>query len=153
MNGFHLINGAGMGTMLSVAKAFTDISNRKGLSIGIVPSKDFCDSSKNRQLYSSPQSYPNPYIEIPIRTHLPLSGNQGLKLACRNHIIILTANIVVALPGASGTRSEIQLCLDYKKPLIILDPTNCWEEFKNSPAILVKDVQKTINLLKSFFRC
>ncbi len=151
-NDFHLINGAGAGTMTAVAKAFTEVPNRKGLSLGIIPSKDFCDTSENRKNYSNPLNYPNPYIEIPIRTHLPLSSNQGLETGSRNHIVVLTADIVVALPGASGTRSEIQLSLDYKKPLIVLDPVDCWAEFKSSSAIFVKNIQESIEEIKKLIR-
>jgi len=150
-NGFYLINGGGDGTMTAVAKAFTEVPQRKGLSIGVVPSIDFCDESEKRSVYSNPFNYPNPYIEIPIKTHLPLSGKDGLKTGSRNHIVVLTANIIVALPGASGTRSEIQLCLDYKKPLIILDPIDCWTEFKNTSARFVQNIEEaTIEITKFF---
>jgi uncharacterized protein (TIGR00725 family) len=149
-NGFHLVNGGGAGTMIAVAKAFTEVPQRKGLSVGIAPSGDFCNTPEKRSIYSNPLNYPNPYIEIPIRTHLPLSENQGLKTSSRNHIVVLTAEIIVALPGTSGTRSEIQLCLDYKKPLIILDPVGCWAEFKNSSARFVQNVQEAAIEIKKF---
>lgn len=151
-NDFHLINGAGAGTMTAVAKAFTEVPDRKGLSLGIVPSNDFCDTPENRKNHSNPLNYPNPYIEIPIKTHLPLSGSQGLETGSRNHIVVLTANIVVALPGTSGTRSEIQLCLDYKKPLIILDPVGCWKEFKNSSALFVQNVREATIEIKNLLK-
>ena len=95
----------------------------------------------------------NPYIEIPIRTHLPLSGSHGLETGSRNHIIVLTANIIIALAGNLGTRSEIQLCLDYKKPLVILDSTDCWKEFKYSSAIFVKNLQEVSDELKKLIQC
>lgn len=152
-NEFHLINGGGAGTMTAVAKAFTEVSDRKGLSIGIVPSSDFCGTPEKRNIYSSPLNYPNSYIEIPIRTHLPFSGSHGIETNSRNHIIVLTANVIVALPGTSGTRSEIQLSLDYKKPLIILDPVGCWNEFKNSSALFVQNVQEAANEITKFLQC
>jgi len=151
-NDFHLINGGGSGTMTTVAKAFTEVPQRKGLSIGIAPSDNFCDTTEKRGIYSNPLNYPNPYIEIPIKTHLPLSGDQGLETGSRNHIVVLTANIIVALPGTAGTRSEIQLCLDYKKPLIILDPVACWTEFKNSSARFVQNVEEAAIEITKFFQ-
>jgi uncharacterized protein (TIGR00725 family) len=151
-NGFHLINGGGAGTMTAVARAFTEVSNRKGLSLGVAPSDNFCDTVEKRKTYSTPFDYPNPYIEIPIKTHLPLSGDQGLETGSRNHIVVLTANLIVALPGTSGTRSEIQLCLDYKKPLIILDPDGCWTEFKNSSARFVQNVEEAAIEITKFFQ-
>jgi uncharacterized protein (TIGR00725 family) len=147
-NGYHLVNGAGAGSMAAVAKAFTEVPNRKGMALGIIPSNDFHDTPEKRKIHSNPQNYPNSYIEIPIITHLPLSGNQGQEIGSRNHIVVLTANIVLALPGTAGTESEIQLCLDYKKPLIILDPIGCWAKFRNSTAIFVESVEEAINELK-----
>jgi uncharacterized protein (TIGR00725 family) len=151
-NGYHLINGAGAGTMTSVARAFTGVPERKGLSLGVAPSDNFCDTPEKRNIYSNPFDYPNPYIEIPIKTHLPLSGSQGLNTGSRNHIVVLTANLIVALPGTSGTRSEIQLCLDYKKPLIILDPVDCWTEFANSSARFVQNVEEAAIEITKFFQ-
>ncbi len=147
-NGYHLVNGAGAGVMTAVAKAFIEVPNRKGKTLGIIPSNDFYDTPEKRRNYSNPQNYPNLYIEIPINTHLPLSGNKGQETGSRNHIVVLTANLVLALPGSAGTESEIQLCLDYKKPLIILDPIGCWAKFRTSTAIIVKSVEEAINELK-----
>jgi predicted Rossmann-fold nucleotide-binding protein len=62
--------------------------------------------------------YPNPWIEVPIHTHLHLSGPEGEHHRSRNHLIALTANVLVALPGGAGTASEVRLALRYKKPLI-----------------------------------
>ena len=38
----------------------------------------------------------------------------------RNHLNVLTADAVVALPGGAGTRSEVELALEYRRPLM------CW---------------------------
>jgi uncharacterized protein (TIGR00725 family) len=107
-NGFHLLTGGGAGTMSSVARSFTSVKNRKGSSLGIVP-------SENGNLRPG---YPNQWVEIPIITHLPLSGNQGMSGESRNHINILTSSVIIALPGKSGTSSEVKLALKYGKPLI-----------------------------------
>jgi len=57
-------------------------------------------------------------VEIPIRTHLPKSGVEGTDPLSRNHINILSADVLVALPGSHGTASEVELALRYSRPLI-----------------------------------
>jgi hypothetical protein len=57
--------------------------------------------------------------EIVIRTHLPFSGNEGTEPLSRNHINALTADLVVILPGSSGTLSELQLAWEYGKDIMI----------------------------------
>ncbi len=57
--------------------------------------------------------------EIVIRTHLPLSGNKGSDPLSRNHINALTSDLVVILPGGSGTLSELQLASEYGKDIMI----------------------------------
>ncbi len=101
--------------MAETAHAFTEVTNRKGKVIGVLPSQTSCDSAEERAAYRPPPGYPNSYTEIIIRTHLPDSGSQGKKISSRNHIIVLSADIVIALPGGPGTRSEIELALEYKK--------------------------------------
>ena len=130
-NGYSLINGGGSGVMLSTAKAFCSVTNRKGLVIGVIPSNSTCSSLVERQSYMPPSDYPNQYTEVIIRTHLHLSGALGKNIASRNHIIILSANTVIALPGGAGTRSEIELAMEYKKPLVLLNPNGEWDSFAN----------------------
>ena len=108
----HLLTGGGSGVMESASKAFHKTENRKGLVIGIIP------GSFKEPSYSSLPGYPNPWVEIPIYTHLPLSGMQGNDLMSRNHINILSSDVVIALPGSSGTASEVRLAQQYNKPLI-----------------------------------
>jgi len=36
----------------------------------------------------------------------------------RNHINILTADVIVALPGDAGTGSEVRLAVRYERPII-----------------------------------
>jgi len=129
-NGFHLINGGGSGVMAETARAFIEVDNRKGKVIGVIPSQAACGSEEERADYQSPRGYPNSYTEITIRTHLPHSGLQGKKISSRNHIIVLSADVVIALPGGPGTRSEIELALEYKKRLILLSPNREWKEFE-----------------------
>ena len=117
--------------MLSTAKAFCSVKNRKGLVIGVIPSNSTCSSPVERQSYMPPSDYPNPYTEITIRTHLHLSGALGKNMASRNHIIVLSADTIIALPGGLGTRSEIELAMEYKKPLVLLNPNGEWDSFAN----------------------
>lgn len=110
--GVHLLTGGGSGVMESVSKAFHNTINRKGLVIGIIPG-EFTDSG-----HKSADGYPNRWVEIPIFTHLPLSGTQGKDLMSRNHINILSSDVIIALPGSAGTASEIKLAQQYYKPVI-----------------------------------
>jgi len=116
--------------MAETARAFLEVETRKGKVIGILPAQASCESQKERENYQSPPGYPNAFTEIILRTHLPDSGSQGKRVSSRNHIIVLSANIVIALPGGPGTRSEIELALEYKKRLILLSPNEEWKEFE-----------------------
>ena len=142
-NGYSLINGGGSGVMLSTAKAFCSVKNRKGLVVGIIPSSSTCSSPLERESYMSPSDYPNQYTEVTIRTHLHLSGALGKNIASRNHIIILSADTVIALPGGLGTRSEIELAMEYKKPLVLLNPNGEWDSFAHR-ASTVKTVSDAV---------
>jgi uncharacterized protein (TIGR00725 family) len=108
--GVHLLTGGGGGVMASVSKAFYDSEGRQGSVIGILPCAD-------SPLLPKP-GYPNPWVEIPVFTHLPLSGVQGTKPMSRNHINVLSSDLIVALPGGTGTVSELILALSYQKPII-----------------------------------
>jgi uncharacterized protein (TIGR00725 family) len=110
--GIHLLTGAGQGVMAAVSRAFAETPDRKGLVLGVVP----C-IAEGRPEVAKP-GYPNEWVEVPIRTHLHLSGRQGTDVRSRNHIVILTASVVVALPGGPGTASEVQLAVRYRKPVI-----------------------------------
>jgi hypothetical protein len=50
---------------------------------------------------------------------LPYSGNRGSDPLSRNDINALTADLVVILPGGSGTFSELQLAWEYGKDIMI----------------------------------
>ena len=142
-NGYSLINGGGSGVMVSTAKAFSSVKKRKGLVVGVIPSNSNCFSEVERRPYMPPPGYPNSYTEIIIRTHLHLSGARGKDLASRNHIIILSADTIIALPGGSGTRSEIELAIEYKKPLVLLSPSGEWDNYHNQASI-VKNVEEAV---------
>ncbi|KMP10443.1 hypothetical protein UR09_00865 [Candidatus Nitromaritima sp. SCGC AAA799-A02] len=144
--GYSLINGAGGGVMAETAHAFCSVENRKGLVVGVVPSNTPCLTPQERAVYTTPPGYPNSYTELVIRTHLHLSGTMGKDVASRNHIIVLSASAVVALPGGPGTRSEIELALEYKKHLILLSPNGEWDPFAGR-ASAVKTVEDAVGML------
>lgn len=110
--GVHLLTGGGPGVMEAVSKAFCSVRKRAGKCIGVLPGQ-----FKNG-MYQPISGYPNPWVELPVRTHLPLSGLHGTQLESRNHINILTPDVIVALPGSHGTASEAQLAVQYGKPLV-----------------------------------
>lgn len=136
---YDLINGGGPGVMQAVARAFSEVKDRAGLVLGIIPADGPCRTPEERAAHQPPPGYPNPFIDRPIYTHLHLSGADGKHPASRNHIIILSADMVVALPGGAGTRSEIQLALEYHKPLLLLDPHRQWREFAEVASVTTVD--------------
>lgn len=123
--GFHLLTGGGAGVMASVAEAFVGVSPRAGLSLGVLPS----DAGV------SPPGYPNRWVELPIVTHLPARGVDGASRESRNHVNVLTATVLVVLPGGPGTRSEAELALGYGRPAILFGPA---EAFAGFPAALLR---------------
>lgn len=140
-NGYSLINGGGEGVMLSTAKAFKSVKKRTGVIVGIIPSNPNCLLTEVPKSHNPPPKYPNKYTEVVIQTHLHLSGSMGKEFASRNHIIILSAEKIVALPGGNGTQSEIELAIEYKKPLILLGQNDEWNEYKKH-AFMAKTVDE-----------
>jgi uncharacterized protein (TIGR00725 family) len=110
--GFHLLTGGGGGVMAAVGEAFAAVPDRGGLAIGVLP------NAEDDPRYSLPVGYPNRWVELAIRTHLPLSGPRGTAPLSRNHINVLTADVVIALPGGSGTSSEVRLAVRYARPCV-----------------------------------
>ena len=107
----HLLTGGGPGVMQAVSKAFVEAPGRKGLVIGIIPCA--AENSPNPKM-----GYPNDWVEIPIFTHLHLSGEQGVQPLSRNHIVALSSAVIIAMPGGTGTASEVRLALKYRRPVI-----------------------------------
>jgi uncharacterized protein (TIGR00725 family) len=114
--GVHLLTGGGGGVMSAVSQAFAETPERKGeikgKIIGIIP------SAASDPRVGPKAGYPNPWVEIPIYTHLPLSGERGTEPLSRNHINILSSDVLIALPGGAGTASEVRLALQYGRPLV-----------------------------------
>jgi len=115
--GVHLLTGGGGGVMAAVAEAFVRAPRPGGgLSIGVLPSRPPPLAG------APPDGYPNPFLELAVRTHLDRRGDDGAHPLSRNHVNVLTADVVVALPGGVGTASEIELALTYGKPVVALGP-------------------------------
>ena len=110
--GYHLLTGAGDGVMGAVSEAFGRVRDRPGRVIGIVP------SVSGDPRHPPAPGYPNLWVEIPIYTHLDRGAPRGDATTSRNHINILTATVVVLLPGGEGTASEARLAVHYRKPCI-----------------------------------
>jgi uncharacterized protein (TIGR00725 family) len=110
--GVHLVTGGGQGVMAAVSRAFAEAPVRQGLVLGIIP----CGAEHAAE--TPKHGYPNSWIEVPIYTHLHRSGLEGEHPGSRNHLVVLTATVLVALPGGVGTASEVRLALRYQKPLI-----------------------------------
>ncbi len=120
--GVHLLTGGGAGVMESVSRAFSAVPGREGLVIGILPAEGAPPDRANADP-GTPPGYPNPWVELAIRTHLDARGDHGSGLRSRNHINILSSDLVIALPGSAGTASEVELAIRYHRPLILLGDT------------------------------
>ena len=110
--GVHLLTGGGVGTMEAVSRAFASVHPREGLVVGVLPA-DLPDGVPVPR-----EGYPNASVELAIFTHLPLSGITGTDPRSRNHINILSSDVVIVLPGNEGTESEMALAVRYQKPVI-----------------------------------
>ena len=109
----HLLVGGGSGVMQAVAQAFAESVDRAGAVIGIIPG-----SIEQMGRYTTKHGYPNPWVDLPIYTHLPNTGAAGLELTSRNHINILSSTVIVILPGERGTSVEAELAIRYQKPVM-----------------------------------
>lgn len=110
--GVHLLTGGGEGVMASVSRTFFEVPGRRGLVLAVLPSRI------DDPLCRPPAGYPNPWVEVPIATHLPLTGKHGCRPLSRNHILVLSSTLVIALPGGEGTLSEVRLAREYQRPLV-----------------------------------
>ncbi len=110
--GWSLLTGAGRGVMTSVTRAFCAVPDRAGRALGVVPGWIDQDGS-----HGTKDGYPNEHVELAIVTHLPLSGEWGTHAMSRNHLNVLSSDVIVALPGGPGTASEVALAQRYGKPV------------------------------------
>ena len=111
--GSHLLTGAGYGIMAAAAEGFVSVDGRLGWSIGIVPRMtDGPFDEANRD--PDGRTYPNPFVEIAIHTPLPPNAEQWHTTPARNHVNVLSAHAIVALPGSVGTRNELDMAAEYR---------------------------------------
>ncbi|MGD8339697.1 MAG: molybdenum cofactor carrier protein [Gammaproteobacteria bacterium] len=113
----NLLTGGGEGVMTSVSRAYVESRRDRGVCLGIVPCRSVDVRTEPRT------GYPNPYVELAIYTHLPLSGVEGQHDLSRNHINVLSSDVVIALPGGDGTASEVELAVRYARPVVAFAST------------------------------
>lgn len=120
---YHLLTGAGPGVMTAVARAFTSVKNRKGVSIGIVPTTEYDGGFVQRE------EYPNPYIQLPIITPLDKKAQGAANPYSRNYVNVMTSHALIFLPGDHGTQNEASLALLFNKPSIFFGPQGAFDNF------------------------
>jgi uncharacterized protein (TIGR00725 family) len=139
--GYHLLTGAGAGAMTAVAKAFTEVEPRAGLSLGVVPTVDYDGNFVPRE------RYPNPYIEIPILTPLDKRAVNDSTPYSRNYVNVMTSHALIILPGEHGTQNEVSLALQFHKPMILFGPDAAFSKFPDSPT-RVHDIEEVREFLE-----
>ncbi len=110
--------------MTEASRAFCATSPRKGLCIGVMKGRVVRSGKRRRQRRRYVPSTPNQWVELPIYTHLPVSGVRGKSPASRNHINVLTSDVLIVLPGGAGTLSEVVLRIEYGLPVILFVGAN-----------------------------
>lgn len=116
--GFILLCGGLSGVMEAVSKG---AKLAGGLTVGIIPGAD--------------KHQANAYIDVPIAT--------GMGYA-RNTIVATAGDIIIALPGETGTLSEIAFAINMKKPVIDLGGWDVPGMFKAGSA---KEAMEIVNKL------
>ncbi len=121
---------AGLGAVLAcggldgvMKAAARGAKSKDGLTIGILPGKDKKDA--------------NSYIDVALPTSIGYA---------RNSIVACSADIIVALPGSHGTRSEISYGIVFGRPVIDLGGWDIPETIK------VKDVYEAEAKIKELMR-
>ncbi len=120
---YHLLTGGGGGVMTEVAKGFTDVEDRAGLCIGLLPTSNYKGGLVSRE------EFPNPYVELPIITPLDKRAVSDSMPYSRNLVNIMSSHAVIILPGSHGTENEASLALMYKKPMLLFGPDHAFERF------------------------
>lgn len=128
-SGYHLLTGGGNGVMAAASEAFCKVEARSGLCLGVVPTEQ--DSAFG---YVAKAGYPNQWVELPIISPLSTYDGHDLDQISRNHINVLTSNVVVAIPGSMGTRNEVYLAVRFQKPVILFGSQGMFTDFPESVA-------------------
>ncbi len=128
--GWILLNGGrASGIMEASARGAKE---NAGLTIGILPGDN--------------PEWASEYIDIPILT--------GIGFA-RNYINVLTSEVVVALPGKTGTISEIALALNIGKKVISLnfDLGPLFKRYEEDKQLIyAKRPEEVIDLIKEILK-
>ena len=128
--GWILLNGGrASGIMEASARGAKE---NGGLTIGILPGND--------------PAWASEYIDIPILT--------GIGFA-RNYINVLTSEVVVALPGKTGTISEIALALNIGKEVISLnfDLGALFKKYEEAKQLIyAKQPEEVVSLINKILR-
>jgi uncharacterized protein (TIGR00725 family) len=116
--GYNILTGGGQGVMLAVTRAFCSVPGRVGRSIAIIPTR--ADPLSG---FVPLDGYPNPYVDVPIITPLPRrEPDASPDTLSRNHVNILSSDVVIALPGGPGTVDEISLAQRFQRPFACFGP-------------------------------
>lgn len=116
--GAVLVCGGLNGVMEAAARGAKEAG---GTTIGLLPGRDKADA--------------NPFIDIALPTSIGYA---------RNAMVACSADIIVALPGSHGTRSEISYGLVFRRPVIDLGG---WGIAGMIPAADVEEAKKKIEAL------
>src|SRR3954468_24843578 len=115
-SGYHLLTGGGGGVMTAVTESFVECIGHPGVAMGVIPGT-VTPRGDRFDYRTKGSAYPNYALDVALFTHLP--GEDPLGERSRNHINVLSADLVVALPGETGTHAEIQLAKRYGKPVLL----------------------------------
>ena len=85
--------------MAAVSRSFHSVEERLGRSIGVLPGNPAAGEP------GTPGGYPNPWVEIPVRTHLPLSGDRGREPMTLNPQTAHPPDTTAHLPRGRGPRT------------------------------------------------
>lgn len=119
--GCDLLTGGGYGAMEIVARSFCETPGRLGRSIGVIPGEGTGFNGATlgtiaEYSLTPKRRYPNPWVEVPIFTHLPGTNPKGAD--SRNFLNMASGDVIVILPGGSGTQAEFEIAAGFRKPVV-----------------------------------
>lgn len=103
--GHTVLNGGMQGTMEAVSKGVKNVENTASSVVGILPFEDSIKANK--------------YLDITIPT--------GIGFA-RNSILVLSADVLIALGGGAGTLNEISYAWQFGKKVFCYTGTDGWSK-------------------------
>lgn len=122
--GYVLVCGGLTGVMEAACRG---AQSAGGLTIGILPGLDRADA--------------NPYVSVAIPTGLG---------QIRNVVIVLTADVLIAIGGGFGTLSEIGHALRSGKPVIGLRTWEATRGGRRAPIIVVETPRQALDALARY---